>query len=212
MRLLVDTLIAGMLLVALAAILFMQWQDRHQDEQVRAVQQSLLRFREVIDYHTALGEVPLNSHRHPATVSPLWFRDGLPSNAAAPGRQPWLDVAPEGDLSDNPPDPVIRGPEQAAYWYSPSRGIVRARVAPQFTERATVERYNQVNGTYLGRLAPLAERAARAPQPILNPETLALATLPPQGQPRATLRSDGLTPAASAAPAPVPAGGPHAKN
>jgi hypothetical protein len=63
---------------------------------------------------------------------------------------------------------VIRGPEQAGFWYNPNRGVVRARVAPQFTQRATLDLYNELNNVALKDLPP-PQNAGQKPveMPIL---------------------------------------------
>ena len=85
-----------------------------------------------------LGQRDTRSTPFPARISPLWFDRDVPFNSLVSGRQPWIDVAPPGDMTDNPPDPVIQKAEQAGFWYNPNRGIIRARVIPQFTEVDTL--------------------------------------------------------------------------
>lgn len=165
MRLIIDTLIALMLVLALAGIILHFRQEQFRIGQCRMVQQSLLKLQETTVYRRALGEADLNVYGNPATVSPLWFTDGVPTNFNIPGRHPWIDMAPSGDMGDNPPDPVITRPEQAGFWYNPNRGIFRARVSPQFTDNATLDLYNLINGTAMASLPVGHDLASRTPVP-----------------------------------------------
>jgi hypothetical protein len=73
----------------------------------------------------------------------------MPVNLLASADRPWIDLAPPGDLSSHPPDPLILDDQQASFWYNPTLDVFRARVAPQLSEAKTLELYNQVNGTAL---------------------------------------------------------------
>lgn len=166
LRLTVDTLIAGMLVTILAGVMLLHRANQHMVSKHRSVHQSLAQLHEAALYH---GAMDLASNRSvsgfPINISPVWFKlDGLPTNPMAPGRHPWMDIAPAHDMHDHPPDPIITDDRQAGLWYNPNRGIFRARVLPQESPQATVELYNQLNGTQLSRLDG-APNLARAPQP-----------------------------------------------
>lgn len=181
MRLIVDSLIALMLVCILGAVLVHYQQEQRRLEDVRFVHRSLARLHEQATYRGALSDVmdresassEPRGHadrvlHFPRRVVPHWFDRELPLNVLVPLRQPWIDVAPADDMSDHPPDPVVRGSDQAGFWYNPNRGIFRARVPAQFSTKRTLELYNRVNGTALLAL-PETDRAAREPQP--NPLT-----------------------------------------
>jgi hypothetical protein len=165
MRLLIDSLIALMLLAVLGGVLVYH---RHQEESAvehQKVHRALADLQEAALLKGAMGDVETNDVGFPLDVMPVWFNGALPINSAVPERQPWLDIAPEGDKSDHPPDPVIRGGKQAGFWYNPNRGLFRARVTPQFTEEDTLELYNQLNNCNLREL-PRKDAAPRfAPRP-----------------------------------------------
>lgn len=163
MRLLIDTLIALMLVAILAAVLWQYRSDSRQGEQVQELHQSLARLQEQMLYRGALGETPTSPAGFPLEVSPTWFPEGLPFNNLVPGRQPWIDVAAADDPSEEPPDPILRRPDQAGFWYNPNRGIFRARVPPHFTRRATLELYNSANGTGLSSLEERTPASAASP-------------------------------------------------
>jgi hypothetical protein len=101
-----------------------------------------------------------------------------------PARQPWLDIAPPGDKSDHPSDPVITRGTQAGFWYNPNRGLFRARVAPQFNEEDTLELYNRLNNSNLRALPqpdfeqPFATRPAGSILAAAQPQPSAVPTPP----------------------------------
>ncbi|MEX0775680.1 MAG: hypothetical protein WD042_08180 [Phycisphaeraceae bacterium] len=198
MRLIIDTLIAMMLIGALAGLL---WHRRAQDrrlEDVQTVHGSLAKLQEQATYHGAIDEMPVSRARFPLALSPLWFEGPLPENVLAPGRLPWIDVAPPDDMSDHPPDPLVTGPTQAGFWYNPNRGIFRARVTPQFTDRETRELYNTLNNSRLNNLMR-DPRLERQPMPMDWLLALTDAELEPDAPP-------GVKPATLiTSPAPLPA-------
>lgn len=174
MRLIVDSLIALMLVAILGTIVLHYRQQQQEFEQIRIVHHALARLHEQTIYHRALEQVREARARHartvneavdfPEFVAPTWFGDDLPLNVLAPIRQPWLDVAAPADSGDHPPDPVIKHPDQAGFWYNPNRGVFRARVPAQFSEERTLELYNRVNATYLLEL-PYDDDPQRQPRP-----------------------------------------------
>ena len=148
MRLIIDTLIAVMLIALLTTVLMQREAGQLRVDRAQQVHQSLVRLREQAVYHGALGQVKVSKAGFPLTVSPKWFgMHGLPTNVMAPGRQPWLDIAPPGDTGAHPPDPIITGPRQAGLWYNPNLGIVRARVRQNVSSTRALANYNRLNGT-----------------------------------------------------------------
>lgn len=177
MRLLIDSLIAMMLLGILAAVLLYH-RERTQDlEQLRRTHQALAQLQEQALYRSALGEeaVERSPIGFPVRIEPAWFSNKLPHNALVSGDRPWLDIAPPGDMSDQPPDPIILGPDQAAFWYNPNRGIFRARVMPQVSEQSTLELYNQANNTAMPSLPPAAQQHRAAGTLVIADTTQAQA-------------------------------------
>jgi len=162
MRLLIDSLIAMMLVAVLAGIILHHRQQQRQLSQYQALHTSLTQFREAVVYHGAMDRSIANEWGYPLTISPLWFPEGLPTNHLIPGRHPWIDIAPPGDMNDQPPDPIATRPGQAGFWYNPNRGVIRARVTRQYTEQAALSLYNQINGTMLVSL-PRSSDPSRQP-------------------------------------------------
>ena len=173
-RLIIDSLIALMLVGILASIMVYHREQQKLASRYQTVHRALARLHEQVVIHGALIENETGTGGYPANISPTWFSSAatsldphsdLPMNVMVPSRQPWVDVAPPGDLSDHPPDPIISRPDQAGFWYNPNRGLFRARVMPQFSEQETLRVYNMVNGTTLASL-PRSGDTARRPTPV----------------------------------------------
>ena len=162
MRLTIDTLIALMLVGLLGLVLADYRASTRKLDQERQVRLALSCLSEQARYHGAMAGADRRGPVFPATISPAWFKSELPANAVAPGYA-WLDVAPPGDLADDPPDPVLRRRSQAGFWYNPNRGVVRARVPGQRDPAEALDLYNQLNNS--GR-KDLAESAAADRRPV----------------------------------------------
>lgn len=163
MRLLVDSLIALMLVAILAGVL---WHYRGQQRLVddyQFVHTALDRLHDQTLYHKAMDDVTLTEAGFPRKIQPGWFGTKLPVNVLVPTTHPWMDIAPAGDSSTDPPDPVITNPKQAGIWYNPNNGIFRARVTRQLSDEATLEMYNRLNGTSLSSLPDDTTPSTRAP-------------------------------------------------
>lgn len=176
MRLVIDSLIALMLVGILAVVVIHYRNNRTRVTDLSAVHGALAQLHEQAAFQAALGIVERSDAGFPEHVSPDWFDDTVPVNDLLTAKHPWIDVAPPGDRSDQPPDPVIRRPEQAGFWYNPARGVFRARVMPEATDALTLEVYNRVNGTTLTRLP--FNNPDRAPITLPIPTT-ATATVDP---------------------------------
>jgi hypothetical protein len=170
MRLAIDSLIALGLVGVLGLVLADYRATARKLEEERQVHLALSRLAEQARYHGALEQPGECGPVFPATISPAWFKNGLPLNAVALGH-PWLDVAPAGDGADDPPDPVLHSRAQAGFWYNPSRGVVRARVPGQGEPGAALDLYNQLNNSGLKELAESAA-VARRPVPWARNEAL----------------------------------------
>jgi hypothetical protein len=202
MRLLVNSLIAVMLVGVLLVGLLHYRSGSHQQRRLVAVEQAVAQIVQQIEYRTAVGADETNLAGFPWEIDPTWFDTelSLPKNNLAHIDQPWLDIAPDGDYAEHPPDPVIRSVQQAGLWYNPNVGIIRARVAVQFTQNQMLETYNQINGTTLTALDisrdPERIAAVLLPDPLAATETNRLAKKPDAAQPRLVV-SQPKPPAAS---------------
>lgn len=173
MRLLIDSLIAAMLLAVLAGVLWLQ-RDRQQSEQAeQSVAAALNQLSEKTAYHAALQLAMTGQQDVGVAIDCAWFGDVPPRNALLDEDHPWLDLAPPGDRSVHPPDPVATRSSQAGFWYNPATGIFRARVAPQISEAQTLALYNRINASELERFDELPDLdrqpVAYVPAPSRDP-------------------------------------------
>lgn len=166
MRRLLDFMILMMVLAITLGVIWQRHETRRQAEELRSVQNDLARFDEKLAFHGAMWQTEQSDNdgatQYPPHVLPQWFEDKTPSNPLVTPDRPWLDIAPADDHHDQPPDPLATGDGQAAFWYNPNLGIVRARVPQQVSDRLSLELYNKVNGTYLTEL-PRSSDPDRAP-------------------------------------------------
>ena len=105
MRLVIDTLIALMMVGILAGIILHHRQQQEMLIEYQTAHRELSAIHEKMMYHRALDQDLLNEFGYPEYISPLWFEHGLPKNRLVPLRHPWMDMAPPGDMNDQPPDP-----------------------------------------------------------------------------------------------------------
>lgn len=151
-RRVIDVLIV-LLVLSLVATVFRYHSDVEAqftaDDDARIV---LGRLHDRMVVRAALEKVERTATGYPLEVPAEWFADGLPRNPLVPLEQPWLEIAPPGDVSEDPKDPVVYHRGQAGIWYNPERGILRARVVPKFSAEETLSLYNRVNGAYLTSL------------------------------------------------------------
>ena len=196
MRLLIDTLIALMLAAVLGAVLMDHRQDQEQMDRVAAVQQAVRAIQSQALYRAAMREIDQTPNGYARRIDANWFSQP-PRNVlveADGGAYQWLDYAPEGGHEWFDPPRIVAAGDQAAFWYNPHRGLVRARVPMQFTQQETIDLYNLVNGTTLR----IADCRWDYHQP--GPETrLAAPALPPPPPPVGSARSAAATATKTAA-------------
>lgn len=171
MRLVIDSLIVVMVLGVLGGILYLNRQDERSQMATADVIEALDRLHEQTRHHTAIETAVAGRDTIVVQVMPGWFGERLPVNILVGPEQPWIDLAPPGDKSSHPPDPVITRQDQAGFWYNPTTGVFRARVEPQLSEGKTLELYNHLNGTDLDAFeqAPDPARQPLAYTPGLTP-------------------------------------------
>jgi hypothetical protein len=196
MRLLIDSIIAFMLVGLLVGVMIHHRQESAELNEVQAVHRSLGRLHEAATLHRVLDAEGDARRGYLRIVKPQWFGRDLPVNVLLGRDHPWIDVAPPGDLAEHPPDPVADASDQAGFWYNPGRGIFRARVMRQVSERETLALYNRVNGCALGSIVPDPDPAR---QPVaLTPADATTALASPEAGviERATpaARPDGAPP------------------
>ncbi|MBL8764026.1 MAG: hypothetical protein JNM07_07135 [Phycisphaerae bacterium] len=153
---------------------------------LRATADAVSRLDEQIKFRAATRRANLNVQGWPQVVDESWFSGSRPENALlrqrdaakgglAPGaaERPWLEVAgkDEARLSHPPVRLALEG-GQAAFWYNPYRGIVRARVPGMISDERALATYNQVNGCALASIIdpePDIESASTVPLPSEDP-------------------------------------------
>jgi hypothetical protein len=149
MRIIIDIMIGLMVVAVLATGLYL-YNTRAQDElAVQTVREALLQFEKQAAYHTTVQSAMADQDVLLVHIDERWFGEDVPTNALLTGQRPWIDLAPPGDVGQHPPDPVAYSEDQASFWYNPTTGMFRARVAPAASEAMTLALYNEVNGTAL---------------------------------------------------------------
>ncbi len=162
MRVLIDSMIAVMLAGLIVGMMAYRHTSQRQQRHEQTVRASLSQMREQVSFHGAIEQGEQDEAVHPPQIQPRWFINGVPGNPLTSKDQPWMDIAPANDFADQPPDPIVTRPGQAAFWYNPNLGVVRARVPQRVSERLTLELYNQVNEISLSAL-PYDRDADRVP-------------------------------------------------
>lgn len=163
MRPIIDSMILMLVVTLLIGVVSYRKASERRERELATVRQALAQFDDKLALQSVLWQSEEeDAGEFPPQVMPEWFKDDMPSNPLASGDRPWLDIAPAGDYRDQPPDPLAEDAGQAAFWYNPNLGIVRARVPRQVSHRLTLELYNKVNGTSL-RALPTDEDPDRAP-------------------------------------------------
>ncbi len=153
MRLLINSMILVMALAIIATAILHHRADKDEQANLVTVQAGLLAFDETVTYQSVLWQAQHEqAGDYPPQIMPDWFADGAPANPLLEGRHPWIDIAPPGDYSDHPPDPLADTSGQAGFWYNPNNGVVRARVPRQVTDEQTLAMYNLVNHAGLAAL------------------------------------------------------------
>lgn len=158
LRRIVDVVALGLCLVVVTLVVIQQTRSGTTENVVMQTELSLARFHSVLKVQATTRGVAVNGRGWPNTIEGHWFEDDPPLNHLLSGDRPWVELAPAEDADrDHPADPVAfdtDGHRAASFWYNPYRGVVRARVAPQINEEATLTLYNRVNGVFLATLAP----------------------------------------------------------
>lgn len=146
-------LIGVMLAWALAASEWRRRTDLDSEATIaRAIEARRLLERQV-RIRAATKAAILNDAGWPTTISPEWFEGNPPRNPFVSPAHPWIDIAgpDQADLFD-PPVRQALTPADAAFWYNPANGVVRARVGPMVTDGRAVELYNRLNGSSVSSL------------------------------------------------------------
>lgn len=110
-----------------------------------ATRQERLRFAAELRLRSALAGAQTGSSGWVYAVEPNWFRS-IPRNHLLPNSHAWLEIAtPEQSRLRHPTDRMVKGPTDAAWWYNPATGDLRARVPPTGGESQVQAMYANVN-------------------------------------------------------------------
>lgn len=148
MRLIVDGVIALMLVIVLGSVLLQQRARTGELRRVEATQRAVRAIISQALYRGTLPDADVTRRGYPWTIEQTWF-DEPPANLLAHAAGGWLDVASEDQAQTLHPPQITTADGACAFWYNPYRGVVRARVAMQASDQATIELYNLVNGSSL---------------------------------------------------------------
>jgi type II secretory pathway pseudopilin PulG len=148
MRLILDTLIALMLVAILGLVLTQQRAQADELHHVQLTRYALQQLHTQALYYGSLQEIPNTALGYPIRIEKTWF-DSTPANPLADPASPWIDVASEDQRELANPDHILADEHNAAFWYNPYKGVFRARIAQQPTDRQTLDLYNLVNNTAL---------------------------------------------------------------
>lgn len=122
---------------------------------LEATRLALVQIQGEVVIRSQSGQADTNPRGWSATVVPAWFGGELPKNTLLSDDRPWLEIAPVEHAEWEHPRPLfdVSG-HDAAFWYNPALGIVRARVPMMPTDKRTLDSYNRINSTKLTSLAP----------------------------------------------------------
>ncbi len=158
MRRVVD--LVGVLIVAGIAWGYFAHTRVSDDESLRleSTRTALEKIKGEVVIRSQSGQADVNPRGWSATVVPAWFGGELPKNTLLSEDRSWLEVAPVEHASWEHPRPVfdVSG-HDAAFWYNPALGIVRARVPMMPTDKRTIAAYNRINSTSIDSLSPSAK-------------------------------------------------------
>lgn len=145
----VVVLIAGSLL----AIGVGRAQTDAQERSLAVTAAAVTRLNREIRVQSAMGTGELNGRGWPVTIDPAWFGRDLPRNLLVDPSVPWLEVAAEPEHEfDHPDRRIVTGRADAAFWYNPANGVVRARVGAFVSDAQALAAYNRINGSAIRSL------------------------------------------------------------
>lgn len=127
--------------------------EDHGDRLESRARQSVMSIAREMRTRVATKQVEANGRGWPKTVDPAWFGGNLPLNSLLDQGRPWLEIASpdEHDLT-HPRRRMAIDENDAAFWYNPALGVVRARVGPMLSDAAALDAYNFVNKSHVDEL------------------------------------------------------------
>ena len=119
---------------------------RQEDRLIQSTRLAKDRIHAEIRLRSALAGASVSRTGWIQRVDPKWFSP-LPQNAwFTSAAQPWIEIAPESVGRRQDPNEIsITHPSQAAWWFNPNSGSLRARVPDLTSRSATRALYDLVN-------------------------------------------------------------------
>ncbi len=187
MRRIFDISVVLLVLGGIGFVLNYRGQQTQAASKPAEVREALGKLYERSAYYGALNDsMRITGTKFPVAVLPEWFDGETPSNTLLDANHPWIDVAPPGDTSIHPPNPIATTQAMAGFWYNPNTGIFRARVPAHLTDQEALSLYNSLNGVELQALEPSAD-AARTPLAYTPGQTPAATLATPMFKETATI-------------------------
>ena len=138
---LVEVLIVVVILGILAAIVVPQFSDAAQDSTAAALMNTLDTVKSCIDWHYHAD----GTGSYPDEIAPEWFASNmLPRHPENSFGVVSIQVDDTPDRL-HPASKVLKTGVGGAFWYNPTEGIIRSRVADQGSAISTLSFYNRVN-------------------------------------------------------------------
>ncbi len=138
---LLEVLIVVIILGILAAVVVPQFSNASQNAN-RATLQSTL---DVIQDRIEVLRQRSPTSEYPATIDASWFSSGVgPSHPENSDGIANVEVDTTADRL-HPVNKVLKAGVAGAFWYNPTEGVIRARVADQGSSASTLIFYNEVN-------------------------------------------------------------------
>ena len=110
-----------------------------------ATRKERIRFAAELRVRSALAGAATSTSGWVHEVNPDWFR-AIPRNHLLPGSHSWLEIAtPDQARLRHPMKRTADGPDEAAWWYNPATGDLRARVPTHGSHEAAKTLYAIVN-------------------------------------------------------------------
>ena len=112
---------------------------------VMETRQERLRFSAELRLRSALAGADISNSGWVKDARPIWFRR-LPRNLLLPGTHAWLEIASTNDARLRHPElREVETERDAAWWYNPATGDLRARVPAAESEASSIDLYAWVN-------------------------------------------------------------------
>ena len=112
---------------------------------ITATQQELHRFKTELRLRSSLMDAELSSSGWVSGIDPSWFKNP-PRNHLLDSGHTWLDMAEAGEHArQHPRERDSDDSSNAAWWYNPANGALRARVPAQTSSRSLNELYHRIN-------------------------------------------------------------------